>query len=48
MQRYHETASNPFARAQLIANEGAIARIKKIEEFERLRFARALRLSALA
>jgi hypothetical protein len=40
MQRYHQTASNPSARAQLIANEGAIPWIKKIKEFERIRFGR--------
>jgi Dolichyl-phosphate-mannose-protein mannosyltransferase len=40
IQRYHQTASNPSARAQLIANEGALPWIKKIKEFERIRFER--------
>jgi hypothetical protein len=40
MEHYNETASQPSARAQLIANEGAIPWIKRIKEFERLRFSR--------
>jgi Dolichyl-phosphate-mannose-protein mannosyltransferase len=40
MQRYHGTASDPASRAALIANDGAIPWLKKIKEFERLRFER--------
>jgi hypothetical protein len=40
VQRYQKTASDPSARVALIANDGAIPWLKKIKEFERLRFER--------
>jgi hypothetical protein len=40
VQRYRNTASDPSARIALIANDGAIQWLKKIKEFERLRFER--------
>src|SRR6267143_733550 len=40
MRRYRKTAPDPSARVALIANDGAIPELKKIREFERLRFER--------
>jgi hypothetical protein len=40
MKRYWSTAEDPTARVTLIANDGAISWIRKIREFERLRFER--------
>jgi hypothetical protein len=40
MKRYCNTASDPAARVTLIANDGAASWVKKIREFERLRFER--------
>ena len=40
MRRYWKTASDPSARVALIANDGAIPWLKKIKDFERLRFER--------
>jgi len=39
-RRYRKTASDPSARVELIANDGAVPWQKKIKEFERLRFER--------
>jgi len=39
-ERYRSTASDPAARVALVANEGAVSWIRKIREFERLRFER--------
>jgi len=40
IRRYRKTASEPSARVALIANDGVIPWLKKIKEFERLRFER--------
>jgi Dolichyl-phosphate-mannose-protein mannosyltransferase len=40
VQRYRETAPDPAARVALVANEGAVSWVKRIREFERLRFER--------
>jgi Dolichyl-phosphate-mannose-protein mannosyltransferase len=40
VERYRATASNPSARAALVANEGAASWVKKIRTYERLRFER--------
>jgi len=40
VERYRNTASNPAARVALVANEGAVSWVKRIREFERLRFER--------
>src|ERR1700736_3459216 len=40
VERYRNTASDPVARVSLIANDGAVSWVKKIREFERLRFER--------
>ncbi len=40
VERYRKTASDPEARVTLITNEGAVSWVKRIREFERLRFER--------
>lgn len=40
VKRYRETAPDPAARVALLANEGAASWVKRIREFERLRFER--------
>jgi hypothetical protein len=40
MRRYENSLPDPLSRVALTANGGAVPPAKKIEEFERLRFAR--------
>jgi len=40
VERYRKTAGDPAARVALVANDGAVSWVRKIREFERLRFER--------